>query len=428
MNKKKLVPCIYLYSGHAVAGFKEHNAFECKDVKELAGYYSNNGADEILVFDLSQGDAQHEESVGKIKEIAETSEVPIIGAGNIKRMEDVKKLIYAGCEKAFLNFSKSSNVDLLEEVSLKFGKEKIGVCIASVEEYTKSQELIERYASTILCLKEIQDEIRELSSIEIVLNSTASGEAGLLKALMSDSVNGVTGPLVSALDQSLMELKASCKRSGILVYSLESSVSWEQFKLNSDGMVPVIVQDYKTDEVLMLAYMNQEAFEVTLATGKMTYWSRSRNELWTKGLTSGHVQFVKSLHLDCDNDTVLAKVSQVGAACHTGNKTCFFNELVKKDYKEDNPLKVFQSVFDVIQDRKDHPKEGSYTNYLFEKGTDKILKKIGEECTEIVIAAKNTDKEEIKYEIADFLYHVMVLMAEKGVSWEDITNELAHRS
>ena len=133
------------------------------------------------------------------------------------------------------------------------------------------------------------------------------------------------------------------------------------------------------------------------------------------------------LTADCDYDTILAKVSQVGVACHTGSSSCFFNEIVKKEYIEKNPLKVFESVYNVIEDRKANPKEGSYTNYLFDKGIDKILKKVGEECTEIVIAAKNPDSEEIKYEISDFLYHVMVLMVEKGVTWEDITQELAQR-
>ena len=177
----------------------------------------------------------------------------------------------------------------------------------------------------------------------------------------------------------------------------------------------------------MLAYMNEEAFNRTVETGKMTYFSRSRKSLWLKGETSGHFQYVKALYLDCDNDTLLAEVSQVGAACHTGSKSCFFKEIVKKDYKEANPLKVLEEVYGTILDRKKNPKEGSYTNYLFDKGIDKILKKVGEEATEIVIAAKNPDKEEIKYEISDFLYHVMVLMAEKGVSWEDITRELARR-
>ncbi len=198
-------------------------------------------------------------------------------------------------------------------------------------------------------------------------------------------------------------------------------------KKNSEGLIPVIVQDYTTNDVLMCAYMNEEAYNMTLSCGKMTYYSRSRQELWTKGLTSGHIQYVKELTADCDYDTILAKVSQVGVACHTGSPSCFFNEIVKKEYIEKNPLKVFESVYNVIEDRKANPKEGSYTNYLFDKGIDKILKKVGEECTEIVIAAKNPDSEEIKYEISDFLYHVMVLMVEKGVTWEDITQELAQR-
>ena len=177
----------------------------------------------------------------------------------------------------------------------------------------------------------------------------------------------------------------------------------------------------------MLAYMNRQSFEQTLKTGKMTYYSRSRRELWLKGETSGHYQYVKALSLDCDNDTILAKVKQVGAACHTGARSCFFKTLVQKEYRDTNPLKVFEDVFAVILDRKEHPKEGSYTNYLFDKGLDKILKKIGEEATEIVIAAKNPNPEEIKYEISDFLYHMMVLMADRGISWEEIMEELANR-
>jgi phosphoribosyl-ATP pyrophosphohydrolase/phosphoribosyl-AMP cyclohydrolase len=159
----------------------------------------------------------------------------------------------------------------------------------------------------------------------------------------------------------------------------------------------------------------------------MTYYSRSRQTLWIKGETSGHYQYVKSLYADCDLDTLLAKVEQVGAACHTGRRSCFFNEIIKKEYVVRNPLKVFEDVFAVINDRKEHPREGSYTNYLFDKGIDKILKKVGEEAAEIIIAAKNADPEESIYEISDFLYHLMVLMAEKNLTWEDITRELAQR-
>ena len=160
----------------------------------------------------------------------------------------------------------------------------------------------------------------------------------------------------------------------------------------------------------------------------MHYYSRSRRTLWLKGETSGHFQYVKSLAADCDKDTILAKVSQVGAACHTGARSCFFNEITRKEYEETtNPLQILGEVLDIIRDRKIHPKEGSYTNYLFEKGLDKILKKLGEEATEIVIAAKNPNANEVKYEMSDFLYHMMVLMAEKDISWEELAAELANR-
>ena len=192
-------------------------------------------------------------------------------------------------------------------------------------------------------------------------------------------------------------------------------------------LIPAIIQEASTGQVLMLAYMNEQAFADTLRTGKMHYYSRSRKSQWVKGETSGHVQYVKQLSIDCDNDTILAKVQQIGAACHTGNRSCFYREILKKDYHETNPAIVFDHLYKLIEDRKQHPKEGSYTNYLLEQGIDKILKKVGEEATEIIIAAKNPNPEEIKYEISDFLYHVMVLMSERGVTWDDITRELANR-
>lgn len=427
MANKLMIPCLYLQSGKAVTGFGQRNLFGNGDVVDLAGFYSDNGADELLVFDFSSGDEEHEKAIGKIKEICAASEIPVMAAGNINRMEDVKKLIYAGCAKIALNFSKQNNIDLLEEMSKRFGQEKIYVCISSPEEFMDHKELIEAYAGGILALDYVQDTIGKVSHMQLILHTEETQEENLFRLLNKREIGGLTGAFVSSLERNLLIFKEKCRDSGILVNTYESEIKWSEFALNKDGLIPVIVQDYKTDEVLMLAYMNEEAFHTTLRTGKMTYWSRSRQELWTKGLTSGHLQYVKSLTLDCDNDTILAKVAQVGAACHTGNRTCFFQPLIKKEYDDTNPLRVFQDVYHVIQDRKAHPKEGSYTNYLFDKGIDKILKKVGEECTEIVIAAKNPDKEEIKYEISDYLYHVMVLMVEKGVTWEEITRELARR-
>ena len=240
-------------------------------------------------------------------------------------------------------------------------------------------------------------------------------------------MKGLSGKYVSQTDMDFDAFKTKCGKEDIAMTSFESIMEFSQFKTNEQGLLPVVVQHYKTQEVLMLAYMNEEAFNQTIKTGKMTYFSRSRQQLWVKGETSGHFQYVKSLTIDCDYDTLLAKVDQVGVACHTGNPTCFFQPLAGTDYDETNPLKVFESVYATIVDRKMNPKEGSYTNYLFDKGIDKILKKVGEEATEVVIAAKNPNPEEVKYELSDFLYHAMVLMVEKGITWEDIIKELAER-
>lgn len=426
---KKIVPHLFIRGGKAVKGFSNATAFESGDVLELAEHYSNSGADELVLFDLSETDAEHEESLLLIKEISRVIDIPMLGGGNINRVEDVKKLIYAGCRKVFLNFSKENNLEMLEEVSKRFGKEKIAVCSDSFAVLSRQKEAIEEFADEILLLA---DEVNVLTAaktmgIPVLPVMTRTDAQGVLSLLGIPNVSGVCAAILSETATSLMEIKYQAKEQGIEVNTFESSMQWTEFKLNEDGMMPVVVQDYKTLEVLMVAYMNREAFEETVKTGRMTYFSRSRKELWVKGLTSGHFQYVKELAIDCDNDTILAKVAQVGAACHTGNKSCFYRDLVKKDYDETNPMTVFEDVYGVIEDRKKHPKEGSYTNYLFDKGIDKILKKVGEEATEIIIAAKNPNPEEIKYEISDFLYHVMVLMCERGVTWEDITKELAQR-
>lgn len=197
----------------------------------------------------------------------------------------------------------------------------------------------------------------------------------------------------------------------------------ENIKFNGHGLVPCVVQDVYTREVLMLAYMNEESLKKTLETGETWFFSRSRNELWNKGATSGHKQTVKKLSYDCDGDTLLAEVEQIGAACHTGAKSCFYTTMFESEEK------VFEvgKLFDLIKERKETPVEGSYTNYLFDKGIDKILKKVGEESAEVIIAAKNPDLTELQYELSDLVYHSMVLMVERGLELKDIANELKKR-
>ncbi len=200
----------------------------------------------------------------------------------------------------------------------------------------------------------------------------------------------------------------------------------EKIKFNEQGLVPVVVQDVNTNSVLMLAYMSRESIEKTLETGKMVYFSRSRNKLWLKGETSGHFQTVCELKIDCDGDALLALVSQEGAACHTGNYSCFFESLHGTG-KCVSGYGVIDELYGVIEDRKLNPKEGSYTNYLFAKGIDKILKKVGEESAEVIIAAKNASPDEIRYETADLLYHLLVMLSELGLSPSEVFAELEQR-
>lgn len=198
----------------------------------------------------------------------------------------------------------------------------------------------------------------------------------------------------------------------------------EQLKFDEKGLIPAIVVDSVTKRVLTLAYMNKESLKISIEKELTCFYSRSRQELWLKGETSGNYQHIVSITSDCDNDALIVMVEPDGPACHLGTTSCFNNEVYQSDDRHEFS---YQGLFDLIKGRKTDKKEGSYTTYLFDKGLDKILKKVGEESTEVIIAAKANDKSETIYEIADLAYHVMVLMIEQGITLEDIHNELASR-
>lgn len=423
MGKFRIIPSIYLYNGNVVDKETKEIVGD-GDAVELATFYNNRGADELLIFDLSSSDSEHDANIGTMIKIQDAVDIQMIVGGNVKRLEDIKKYIYTGAKKAILDMSKDTNVEIVKEASERFGSDKIAVMLNKDYDFSKIKQL--KYDGVSLIIADSCANECIGSGIKVLAFNCNFTFNDMVEFGKQDKVYGISDNSFAG-DFDFLNFKAQLKEEGVNTIVFESAMSFDQFKKNSDGMIPVVVQDYKTDKVLMVAYMNEEAFNLTIKTGKMTYFSRSRNEIWVKGVTSGHFQYVKELSMDCDLDTMLAKVYQVGVPCHTGADTCFFNTLVKKEYDESNPMRVFEDVYNVILDRKKNPKEGSYTNYLFDKGIDKILKKVGEEATEIVIAAKNPDPQEVKYEISDFLYHVMVLMAEKGVSWKEITKELSRR-
>ena len=201
-------------------------------------------------------------------------------------------------------------------------------------------------------------------------------------------------------------------------------INIDELKFDEKGLIPAIVVDAVTKNVLTLAYMNKESLKISMEKGLTCFWSRSRQELWLKGETSGNYQHIVSITADCDKDALTVMVERDGPACHTGSDSCFFNPVFESEELHEFS---YEGLMKLIEGRKSDKKEGSYTTYLFEKGLDKILKKVGEECTEVIIGAKSNDKKETVYEIADLAYHVMVLMIEMGISLEDIHKELASR-
>ncbi len=389
-----------------------------------AEQYCFAGADALFIYNYSKMEKEREEFLAALKQIAAKIDIPFMTGMYVGRFEDAKKAFYTGAEQVVVKYEICPAEAVLKEVTGRFGADKIIVEIDGDIDFDKVP-----FPVDTLLIKHVDMDAgleRKCSNAgrQIIIRDSLLRN-DLESLLRLPNVCGVSTNYF--LDKEIFKIKMNMKQAGIEMNTFESAMDFSEFKTDEKGLIPCITQDYKTGEVLQLAYMNQQSYEATCATGKMTYFSRSRQELWCKGETSGHYQYVKELRLDCDHDTVLAKVHQVGAACHTGARSCFFNELAKKEYNNTNPLTILNEVFATIEERKAHPKEGSYTNYLFDKGIDKILKKCGEEATEIVIAAKNPDAEELKYEIADFLYHMMVLMAECGLNWDDVVKELANR-
>ena len=277
MSYKRLIPCIFIAEGKAVKWFDDKSVLS-EDVIGLSKIYSENGADELLVFDLSQDDDEHEENINLMRKMNRVIRIPMIAGGNVKRLEDIKKILYAGAKRAIVNFSKPESAHMVEEAARRFGREKIAVSLNDFDGLFKHQRIVKEYCSGLVFMN-----LLDLNSVMDVTDIP--------------SIKGVSGKYMSRPDMDFTAFKERCEEEGIHMTSFESMMEFSQLKTNEQGLIPVIVQHYKTQQVLMMAYMNEDAFYRTMKTGKMTYYSRSRQSLWVKGETSGHYQYVRSLIL-----------------------------------------------------------------------------------------------------------------------------------
>lgn len=424
MEQKNIVATIYIKNGNAVKS--PSDLTEQRDVIDLAKRYNDSGVDKIFLMDLSDDEAEHMKNMNAIRNINRSIDVKTAGGGNIKRLDDVKLFFYAGCLEVVLNGGKPETINLVKEAAIRFGKERILVSVDNVNFAFKTRDYIKECVHELVLMSpELASGIENITNIPYILRQDEYDLDQITNLLKSESIRGIYGNFIDNDNTDIMQLKSTLSDRGIRMDNFEPKLRWKDLKTNSDGLVPVIAQDYQTGQVYMLAYMNEEAFNTTIRIGKMTYYSRSRKELWTKGLTSGHIQYVKSLTADCDYDTILAEISQVGGiACHTGAPSCFFNNIIQKEYVDRSPRKIFENTLkEIIRERN----EDSSVKEIFDQGLDKILGTIGEETAEVIIAGKDSNKEEIIHEITDLIYNLMFLMSDNEVTWDDITTELATR-
>ena len=326
MDKKILVATLYLKDGKPVKNSRDLTTLG--ELRTYAKLYNDSGIDKIFVFDLSDDDDEHEKNVQAIRELNRMIDIPTCGGGNIRRMDDVKKLLYAGCKQIMLNAAKTGCIDLARKAADRYGKDRILVSVHNVDFIFKNQEEMNELFHEVLVMEEsVLDAVDNLSNTPYVVLYDGTDFAEIFALLERENARGICGPLFNDPQTDIMQYKTNLGEAGLWMDNFKPQIQWAELKKNSDGMVPCIVQDYQTGEVLMLAYMNEESLRKTMETGYTWFYSGSRQELWNKGATSGHVQKVCEIRTDCDDDTLLLIVEQTGAACHTGNHSCFYTTI-----------------------------------------------------------------------------------------------------
>lgn len=445
LKKNKIVACLDVSGGMLVKGIKFGELKNIKDPVEAGINYAKSGVDELVYYDISATVEDRGIFEKPIVELSKEISIPFTVGGGIRTIEDIKRVLKLGADKVSINSAAVKNPEIISEASEMFGSERI-VGSMDVKRDGKSWKVylgagkvsteldaiewaikLEELGAGELCINSIDNdgvkdgfdlELMEKISSAVKIPTIASGGAGDYQ----DFIDAFEAGAASALGASVFHfgiLDIQKLKEKIMDYTVG------KLKYDSAGLIPCIVQDALTKKVLMQAYMNRESLAKTLETGSSWFYSRSRNELWEKGATSGNTQSVVSLSADCDYDSLLMEVLPDGPACHTGEISCYYNEL--KKFKDSVDRNILFEEFDLIKDRVQNPKPGSYTDYLLSEGVDKICKKIGEEAAETIIAAKNNSKEELIYEASDLLYHLNVLLVDRGVELDDLMKEIEKR-
>ncbi len=426
MERKRLMATMYLKNGCAIKGRNDDTILGAAD--EIARLYNDSGIDKIMLWDLSETLEEHNNTLKVIREINRVLEISSYAFGWTSTIRDIKEYLFSGCRRVILSSSDPELPSILEECKKRFRADRLSLALDDVDVIFKKRTEIEEYYHDVYVFKnEIIETLVNLTEVPFYAVVDTMDADTYVDILKLPTCLGIGGPLLNERHTDIMMLKHRLFEQGIMVLLNTSNMNWSEFKHDSEGLIAVVAQDYATKEVLNYGYMNEEAFDATMAKGKMHYFDKTTGEIHMHGEKTEQFQYVKSLSVDCHKQAILAKVSQIGVACHTGNYSCFYTEIVKKDYTEKNTVKVLENVYNVIINRKKYPREGSYTNHLLEKGLNEIARKIQAESTEIILSAKDDDSEALRTELSDLLYYLMVLMSKYDVTWDDVINELAQR-
>lgn len=425
-TQKRLIATMYLKDGVAVKGKEDDTVLG--RAEELARIYNDSGIDKLMLWDLSETKEEHDNTLKVIKEINRVLEISSYAYGWTNSVRDIREYLFAGCRRAILSSSDPSFSVTLEECKKRFRSDRLSLALDDVDILFKKREEIEESFHDIYIFKEeILDSVVNMTEIPFYAMVESSTLAAYVEVLNNATSLGVGGPLLNDIQTDIMILKHQLYEMGLPVIINDSTMDWAEFKLDNDGLIAVVAQDYSSKEVLNYGYMNEEAFKLTMSKGKMHYFDKQTGKVLMHGSMTEQFQYLKSLSVDCHKQAILAKVSQIGVACHTGNYSCFYTEIMKKEYMEKNTFKVLENIYNIIMNRKNHPREGSFTNFILDKGLNEIARKMQAETTELVLSAKDNDVESLRTELSDLLYFMMILMSEYDITWDDITNELAQR-
>jgi len=462
MLTKRIIPCLDIKDGRTVKGVNFINLVDAGDPVELAKAYVQQGADELVFLDITATLEKRRTLLELVKRVAAEINIPFTVGGGVHTLEDAIALLHAGADKLSLNTAAVENPSIITQLAKQFGSQCIVIAIDTKQVNGKwkvfthgghtptdkdvlswANEAEKLGAGEILLTSMNHDGTKKGFALELTRSISetchipviASGGAGKKEHFLDVFKEGQADAALAASifhfgEVPITGLKRYLRNEGIPIRLIDKTATMnEEYDLDINqvdfekgfGLVPAIVQHFQTGTILMLGYMNKESLQVTQRTKKVTFFSRSKKRLWTKGESSSHYLLLKKIYLDCDKDTLLIMAEPQGPTCHTGMNSCFGDTTYK------HSLSFLTELSKTIHERKLSPQASSYTCNLFQKGLNKICKKVGEEASETIIAALNQSLEDFKGEAADLIYHLLVLLEEKGLTLEDITRTLKER-